>query len=148
MRKELRTMQNKCRFIESVNDGSVQLRNRTKEETIETLRQMGFAQHAHKSDDEEHQGSFEYLLGMPIYSLTKERVDDLQRKIKEKQGEIEALEKMTVQEIWISELDRFERAYIAELKEREQFFVSSDTKTSINHNHEVNGSSQKPSVKP
>jgi hypothetical protein len=33
---------------------------------------------------------------MPIYSLTKERVDDLQRKIKEKQGEIEALEKMTV----------------------------------------------------
>jgi polyhydroxyalkanoate synthesis regulator phasin len=56
---------------------------------------------------------------MPIYSLTKERVDDLQRKIKEKQAEIDALEKLTVQDIWISELDRFERSYIAELKERE-----------------------------
>jgi DNA topoisomerase-2 len=35
MRKELRTMQNKCRFIESVNDGSVVLRNRSKEEIVE-----------------------------------------------------------------------------------------------------------------
>jgi hypothetical protein len=60
---------------------------------------------------------------MPIYSLTKERVDDLQRKIKDKQAEIDALEKLTVQDIWISELDRFERSYIAELKEREQFFT-------------------------
>ncbi|MFO0118285.1 MAG: hypothetical protein ACK521_11975 [bacterium] len=59
------------------------------------------------------------MLGMPIYSLTKERVDDLQRKIKDKQAEIDALEKLTVQDIWISELDRFERSYIAELKERE-----------------------------
>jgi len=43
MRKELRTMQNKCRFIESVNDGSIQLRNRSKEEIVDSLKEMGFA---------------------------------------------------------------------------------------------------------
>lgn len=56
---------------------------------------------------------------MPIYSLTKERVEDLQKKIREKQSEIDELEKLTVEDIWVSELDKFERAYISELKERE-----------------------------
>jgi len=81
---------------------------------------MGFASHAHKSeDDETHQGSFEYLLSMPIYSLTKERVEDLQKKISEKQSEIAELEKLTVEDIWLRELDRFEESYIRELKERD-----------------------------
>jgi hypothetical protein len=64
---------------------------------------------------------------MPIYSLTKERVEDLQKRIREKQAEIDELEKLTVEDIWVSELDRFERAYIAELKEREQFFSRKDS---------------------
>ena len=39
------------------------------------------------NDDREESGtSFNYLLNLPIYSLTKERVDELRSKITEKQA--------------------------------------------------------------
>lgn len=51
------------------------LRNKGREEIVELLKSMEFA--THKGDEEDSNGSFEYLLSMPIYSLTKERVEDL-----------------------------------------------------------------------
>jgi hypothetical protein len=56
---------------------------------------------------------------MPLYSLSKERVQDLEKKISDKKVEIEKLEKLTVEDLWIQELDKFEKAYINELKERD-----------------------------
>ena len=38
---------------------------------------------------------------MPLYSLTKERVEDLTRKIKEKQAEIDELTKLSAEDIWL-----------------------------------------------
>lgn len=105
LKKELKAMQNKCRFIEGVNDGTIQLRNRTKEQIQESLKAMGLD--CTKSEDDQS-GSFDYLLSMPIYSLTKERVDDLRVKIAEKQVEISDLERLTVEDIWVKELETFE----------------------------------------
>ena len=54
---------------------------------------------------------FQYLLGMPIYSLTYEKVEELKKQEKEKKAEYKKLEKLTPGDIWRSELDELLKAY-------------------------------------
>ena len=67
----------------------------------------------HNSSD-----SFDYLLGMPLYSLTKEKVEDLRSKISTKQDEVIKLEKATIEQLWLSDLDRLEIMYRKDLETR------------------------------
>lgn len=54
---------------------------------------------------------FQYLLGMPIYSLTYEKVEELKKQENEKKSEYNKLEKLTPKDIWRSELDELLKAY-------------------------------------
>lgn len=58
---------------------------------------------------------FDYLLGMPIWSLTWERVEDLRKQLKEKTTELTDLQNTTPEALWerdldvvLSELDRMD----------------------------------------
>jgi len=59
--------------------------------------------------------NFDYLLSMPLYSLTKDKIEELQKKITEKKAQIKHLEDMTEADIWMQELDAFEEVYKKEL---------------------------------
>lgn len=59
-------------------------------------------------NDEKTAVSFDYLLNMPLYSLTKEKIDDLRSKIRAKKDDIEKLERATIEDLWLSDLDKFE----------------------------------------
>lgn len=50
---------------------------------------------------------FDYLLSMPIYSLTEEKVDELQRQMNEKKRDHDTLEKKPIFDIWQEDLDVF-----------------------------------------
>lgn len=65
---------------------------------------------------EEIYGTFEYLLGMRIWSLTKERYDKLRKQEQAKQVELEALLKLSAKDIWNNDLDSFLEGYDAFLK--------------------------------
>ncbi|SMN18605.1 similar to Saccharomyces cerevisiae YNL088W TOP2 Topoisomerase II [Maudiozyma saulgeensis] len=60
---------------------------------------------------EETYGTFEYLLGMRIWSLTKERYDKLMKQQQEKQTELESLLKLSAKDIWNNDLDEFMKSY-------------------------------------
>lgn len=47
---------------------------------------------------------------MPIYSLTEERVEELQKQLKERKQEYDKLEQMHIHKIWIRDLEEFEGA--------------------------------------
>lgn len=51
--------------------------------------------------------AYDYLLGMPLWSLTHERVEKLRRQIGEKEVEIDALIKLSKEDIWKRDLDDF-----------------------------------------
>ena len=103
MRKDLATMSNKCRFITSVNNGTIILRDRTKQQILTQLEELKFESRAKSDDDGESSGkmNFDYLLSMPLYSLTKEKIEELQKKISQKQEQIKTLEAMTEADIWL-----------------------------------------------
>ena len=94
LKRDMCIMQNKHRFIEGVNDNTIVLKNKTKDEIIHMLKDKKFFVGFQVNNDED-QGSEEaevskdpvrdsidkYLLSMPLYSLSKERVQDLEKKI-------------------------------------------------------------------
>lgn len=68
------------------------------------------------SGPDELYGSYEYLLGMKIWSLTKERYERLLKQKQEKQAELEVLLEMTAQKLWETDLEAFAVAYEEFLK--------------------------------
>ena len=62
--------------------------------------------------------SYDYLLNMPTRSMTKKRLDDLEKEVGKITEQIKSLEKMTEKQIWLNELDEFEQAYQTFLKTR------------------------------
>ena len=55
--------------------------------------------------------SYQYLLGMPIYSLTFEKVQELKNQMKNKQAEHDDLLKLTPEIIWKKELNDLLQKY-------------------------------------
>ncbi|CAI4051750.1 hypothetical protein SUVZ_14G2320 [Saccharomyces uvarum] len=60
---------------------------------------------------EELYGTYEYLLGMRIWSLTKERYEKLLKQKQEKEVELENLLKLSAKDIWNIDLEAFVTGY-------------------------------------
>lgn len=43
-----------------------------------------------------------------MYSLTKEKVEELRAKVADKKSKIAHLEKQTIENLWLADLDKFE----------------------------------------
>ena len=73
-------------------------------------------------EGEVHPREFEYLLGMPMWSVTEERVEQLIRLMNEKQQEHAALQQKHEHDLWREDLDAFaaelERVWAKEEEER------------------------------
>lgn len=65
------------------------------------------------ADEEEEEGEtgstsdFDYLLGMPIYNLTHEKIEKLLEQSRAKEMELLALLELTPIQIWNTDLDNF-----------------------------------------
>ncbi|SBT72119.1 DNA topoisomerase 2, putative [Plasmodium malariae] len=53
---------------------------------------------------------YDYLLGMPIFSLTLEKVEDLLSQLKEKERELEILKNITIETMWLKDIEKVEEA--------------------------------------
>ncbi|CRH03817.1 DNA topoisomerase II, putative [Plasmodium relictum] len=53
---------------------------------------------------------YDYLLGMPIYSLTLEKVEELLAQHKEKERELEILKNITIETMWLKDIEKVEEA--------------------------------------
>jgi len=53
---------------------------------------------------------FEYLVGMPIATLTAEKIEELMNQVQKKKSELEILKKKSLQKMWTEELDELEKA--------------------------------------
>ena len=117
-------MDNKCRFIEGVNSNEIILREKTKVQIVARLVELGFATDSQVSASKnEGSGpsdsqSFDYLLGMPLYSLTKEKVEELRSKIQKKRYDITSLEGQAIEQLWLHDLDKVEQVYRKDLQDR------------------------------
>ena len=134
MEMQLIRLSNKCRFITENIKQVIDVKNVAKSVIISTLEKRGYDKLADKEivavtskskpgmkrsiDDEDEEAenanasklSYDYLLNMKIYSLTKEKYEELKRKHDELQQQLEDYKALTVEDIWLSELDQLEAA--------------------------------------
>lgn len=126
MRRELKILDNKARFVEEVCSGDLVVSNRKRAELLADLQERGYdlfpKEEVKKAEDDEEAEEedtasdadlakgYEYLLGMKIWSLTFERAEELRRQLAEKSEEVATLEATEPQTIWLNDLDAIEEA--------------------------------------
>ncbi|XP_068647207.1 DNA topoisomerase 2-like [Aristolochia californica] len=124
---DLLKVDNKVRFILGVVQGEIVVSNRKRAELFLELKQKGFTPFPNKpknaedaAESEEAEGDqevaatvavqssdYDYLLSMPIGSLTLEKVQDLLAQQDKIRKEFEELEGVTPEGLWMRDLDAF-----------------------------------------
>lgn len=127
-------LKNKARFIEAVSGGQIDLigGKKSKEETVMVLRELGFSSAAElqnirdsnvlaernkdkdqlddrtQSKKDPIYSDFDYLLNMPLSSLTTDKINDLQSEAGKTENELLEIQKRTPEDLWRADLDKLE----------------------------------------
>jgi len=112
LQSELELVSNKVKFIYLVIEDKLKINKRGKNEISEDIEKN------HKLI--KINNCYDYLLHLPIYSLTKEKIDELNKKKAEKENQYQNLYKKTPENIWTEELDVLENEYNKWIKEKEK----------------------------
>ena len=101
LEKELLLLSNKAKYILEVLDGTIELRNKKKEDILKMLVDKKY----HKMEEDEE---YKYLLKMSMDSVSKENVDKLLKDKGNKEKELERVIKQTIESMWLEELIELE----------------------------------------
>ena len=129
LKNELDILRERYRFISMITDGTLEIRGKKRVEVEEILAFHSFLRllpkvkaddtSATATADSKKTPNYDYLVNMPIYSLTRERMDELKAKMDKKQVEYDTLLAKDVKDIWREELDEFEVSWCSYVKECE-----------------------------
>ena len=102
MNHDLKILSNRGRFIKAILDEKLKINNVSKALIIEGIIEMKLD----KIDD-----SYDYLLRMPIYSLTKELFDKLKEDFTSKKAEIKKLEETDPKDMYLDDLNDLKKKF-------------------------------------
>ena len=97
--KTLNKVSNKARFIKENLNNTIDLRGMKNEKVYSLLREKKYI--VIDNDDK-----YEYLLGMPLSSVTRENIDKLLKQQESFQQEVDILTKTTPEDIWLADLTK------------------------------------------
>jgi len=113
LKNELNILFYKMKFIQYVLDGKIIVFKQSKSVIIDKIIELEFPKLSTKvikdidEEDNSEDGSYEYITSMQLFSLTKEKIDELQDKLNLKQEELTKIENTSIFEQWKSELEEF-----------------------------------------
>ena len=102
LEKNIQLITSKCKFILDIINELIIIQKRTKDNIIQQLVEMEFPM---------INESFDYLLKLPIYTLSQEEIDKLMKEKNDLTQEYQDLEQKSIEEIWLEELYIFEKLY-------------------------------------
>jgi len=138
---EWEKLRNKARFIQAVVDSELVIAKKTKAALVELLRAHKYlsipnekkagiagvdaegseaADDASTDADAGSSGGYDYLLSMPLWSLSAERLSALRAECDAKEAELNALLGKTPLDLWRTDLDNFETVYAEFVRAKEQ----------------------------
>jgi DNA topoisomerase-2 len=101
LERELIMISNRARFIKDIIEGRLAINNRPKAAIESDLAELRYDQ---------VDGSWGYLLSMPIHSLTSERFSELLQVKGEKEAELNAVRLIQPRDMYVSDLTELQRA--------------------------------------
>ena len=123
----------KVKFIEGILSKDIQIERQKKDKIIARLIELKFPKLARSIDNPDV--SYSYLTELPLWSLTFEKIEELKKDLEDTRRVLEEYKKLTVNDIWLSELDEFMDCYEKWLrewedeKERENSFEKKKSKS-------------------
>ncbi|EUD66467.1 DNA topoisomerase 2 [Plasmodium inui San Antonio 1] len=135
LEKEKKIISNKSKFILAIVNNELIINKKKKKVLVEELYRKGYDPYKdinkikkeeifeqelleaveNPEDNEEiiagiSVKDYDYLLSMPIFSLTLEKVEELLAQHKEKERELEILKNITVETMWLKDIEKVEEA--------------------------------------
>tara|TARA_B100000767_G_scaffold208866_1_gene195812 strand:+ start:43 stop:3522 length:3480 start_codon:yes stop_codon:yes gene_type:complete len=121
---QLTKLNYKVKFILMKLKKEIKIENKKKVDLVKKLTKLAFP---------EIDGGYDYLLGMPLWNLTFEKVEELKRQRNLKQIEHDNLSAKSIENIWLSELDLLKEKYLqwreAKQKEDDTFITKKSKKS-------------------
>lgn len=102
MNRELKILSNRGKFIKAILDNKLLVNNVSKIEIIKGIEELKLEM----VDD-----SYDYLLRMPIYSLTKEMFDKLKSDFLDKKVEIKKMEETDPKDMYVTDLTELKKKF-------------------------------------
>ena len=107
---QLKIISYKVKFILMVVEKKIEINNKKKSDIEESLIKNDFPKFGKNKSD--NKLTYDYLLTMPIYNLSYEKIEELKKQQKDKETEYKSLEELTPENIWLNELEILEEEYV------------------------------------
>lgn len=117
----MEVMKNKVRFIKSVISNELVVSKMKKAELEDYLNANSYL----LVND-----TYDYLLRIPIYNLTIDKVDDLEKEFKQHEENLNNIKSKSEKTMWLDELNMFDKAYDAFLAEYQEVHADGQVSTS------------------
>jgi len=112
LEKELMVLNAKIRFIMEFIEGKIVISNRTKKNLIEQLEHGKYPKMGQNGggggeggEEENDTGNYDYLIKMPIYNLTKDKIDELNKENDIKSKMFKDIEVKTLETMYLEDLE-------------------------------------------
>ena len=107
LEKELIILSNKARYINDNLSGKIDLRRKKKDEIKKILTDFKYEQMEYSGDI-----NFNYLIKMPMDSVSEEAVEKLMKEEEKKENELTLLASLSIEDMWLIELDELKKEYM------------------------------------
>ena len=111
--KEYKKDQNRFKFITEVIDKTLKIFNRDESDLFLEMKSKEY------EEDSGSKEPFGYLVNMSMRSMTKQKLDSLNKSIESWRSKIESLKKKSEGDLWNEDLDEFLKAYNTFLRTRD-----------------------------
>ena len=102
---EMEILKNKIRFINEYIDETIKIHRKTRDYILDTLEKRGYKKIQSKNTGDL---SFDYLINIPLISMSKEKIDELERQFKQKQSQLNELRSLSPQDLYLIDLKDLE----------------------------------------
>ena len=109
LENELKILESKVRFIEYILSRKIVIERRDEDQIIEDLHKNKFEELSYNVNSETP--SYRYLTDMKLFSLSNNKMKELIKERDKKKEEYDIYCKLTIQELWLRELDEFTKEY-------------------------------------
>ena len=125
MRKTLELIGIKVRFIMDIIDKKIIINNRSKSDINEQLEKAKYPKMVAsilyllipENKKILEKGDYDFLIRMPIYNLTKEKIEELKKELNDIQTELNTLKSKTGMDLWLEDITKFEKDYTQFMKD-------------------------------
>ena len=127
MKNDIEILKQKMMFILGIINEEIIINKRSKDNITQQLENKEFKK-MDSSNTFNEDGNYNYLISMPIYSLTLEKKIELEKDYNDKSKDYDELMNKQEKDIWLEELNEFEINYANYVKEKDSKYVNDEKK--------------------